>query len=440
MKKIWLIVFLLSICSANISIANEDIIQQENGENQVLISEVQVGNTTKSKAVNRKTLRENLEKYPQYYTDKNIKDIISSINWKDVTKDFPNSFYSMLSNGELNYFRDNYKILRNAGHEQAMTKIRRVILAMKKAEYSDEDIRTFFKYSGLEYKYYADFNDELFTPSFYVAIEKGYIVIIAQNTNYFRRYYDYYNNEGNMSELVAYLDKLIERGFTLDMSCNLSYVLIEKGVSLLYVDTIISIVEMMLQNKYSYKEIMSWVRALYYSSNPDAESITPICTTFVENRIPFNTLSERKLKIWYEIYKISPDTYMELIKQGVFEPTEEMVEYISDVENRNKLITTLRKQDFEPKTISRVISSNKIDSKRKISAMKSIQRYDNYEKDPYLLDDSQLEGLCLITTFVVPALPALPLVFLYGIGSRASHDIGRVFYKKGIKYKTEVGL
>ena len=441
MKRI-LLIFICLISLANTTLANENIIKSENVEDNILIPSKIYEDIRILLITKKNTLKNTLMQYPLYYSDNDIEGIINNIPWEDIYSDFSESFYIMLENGDLNYLRGNYKILRFATEEHIMAAVQKVITAMKNAKYTDNEIYTFIQYSKLEdLNNVKNYSNEVFVPSVYTAIEKGYIVAIAKGTDFFQASDAYYSDEEKMSQLVTYLDELTNTGLSPEECCNIINLLAQRHISENYIYNIISIVDIMALNKYTYDEIMDFVKMCDFVSVKDIEIISPTLIKIVQNKLPFNTLSEAKLKIWYEIYKLSPNLYIKLIEQKVSDPTDKMVEYFSDEKYCNKIFAMLEKRDFSPEIIEKVLNTDKIESKKKISAIKSMQRYYDYEENPYLFDDSRMEAFYMTIAFTLPiAWPALPFGIAYHIGSRSAHAVGRIFYKNGIKNKVKVGL
>jgi len=441
MKKIVLII-VLSLCSISAGVAVEDVEQPEKVADSVIILSPKTHKRVVkkvSKTSKQDKLRANLSEYPQYYSTNVIEEMINNIPWKYIS-DFSESFYIMLENGDLNYLRGNYNIFYYAHNESMMSAIQKIIIAMKCAKYTDKEIYTYIEYSDFETLSRIDDFSKLIVPSVYTAIEKGYMVAMVKNTNNIYGLSSYYVDEEKMSQLIADIDKLTSAGLSADESCKIIFKLLKDDNSKNYSKSIICIIDVMLANGYTCDEIMQWLNTLKVYD--DVEIISPIYLTFIENKIPFNTLFEHKLKLWYEIYKISPKIYMKLLEQGVAEPTEEMVKYLSDKNNCDKLLSILEKQKFNSRVIEAVLASKSVKSSKKIPVMKSIQRYEDYEENPnYLFDDVALEKFYMGIAFTFPLTwPALPFGLSYNLCSRSRHAAGRIFYIRGIKNKEKFGI
>ena len=441
MKKIVLII-VLSLCSISAGVAVEDVEQPEKVADSVIILSPKTHKRVVrkvSKTSKQDKLRANLSEYPQYYSTNVIEEMINNIPWKYIS-DFSESFYIMLENGDLNYLRGNYNIFYYAHNESMMSAIQKIIIAMKRAKYTDKEIYTYIEYSDFETLSRIDDFSKLIVPSVYTAIEKGYMVAMVKNTKNFYGLSSYYVDEEKMSQLIADIDKLTSAGLSADESCKIIFKLLKDDNSKNYSKSIIRIIDVMLANGYTCDEIMQWLNTLKVYD--DIEIISPIYLTFIENKIPFNTLFEHKLKLWYEIYKTSPKIYMKLLEQGVTEPTEEMVKYLLDKNNCDKLLSILEKQKFNSRVIEAVLASKSVESSKKIPVMKSIQRYEDYEENPnYLFDDVALEKFYMGIAFTFPLTwPALPFGLSYNLCSRSRHVAGRIFYLKGIRNEEKFGI
>ena len=160
-----------------------------------------------------------IEEMKKYVDESNIKLILEYIDWSKVTTDIAPSFYTIIKNGNLEYFNEflDYKrsLYKYIFDEQAMKNISEFIEWWKKYGCKEDYIKNALKYINWEKRKTTDF-----APTFYTMIKNGYLNYLYNDTYT----YEYIFDEQTMKNMPAFIDEMKKYVDGYDLKYALEYI------------------------------------------------------------------------------------------------------------------------------------------------------------------------------------------------------------------------
>lgn len=151
-------------------------------------------------------LKEYMKKYGYSMTD--IGYTINSIEWSEVTEDLAPSFYTAIEKGYMGKYINFYHFIEYYTNEKAMSQMNNLIEYMLSKGHSDDVIKKTI--NNINWSKVTKEFVQSFAPSFYTAVEKGYI------GEYIDSYYfeKYYIDEKIMSKANKVIDAMRSKGYS----------------------------------------------------------------------------------------------------------------------------------------------------------------------------------------------------------------------------------